>query len=319
MEQATPPSGPISRRAAIAAAAALLAAPRLAIGRDDDSEIARVKQHARMARLGEFGVSKNDQYLAIGDADEKFRKRALEILTKISGDYLEHFKTKGFAVKKPSGRMTVIMLADRAAFTRFLGEDVPGLVGGVYNPDSNDLAIFDNRAAAANLEAEKDNTLVLTHEAIHQLTFNTGLLHRGGDIPKVVTEGLANYCELRSPNGKDVKIGGLNHRRLISLPRPTPGRGSPMAPVEQLIRDDTRIESRETEQVAYSEAWVLVHYLMKNPRILPKFREYLAAIAGRKDAKSRLEDWSKHLGDPAATDRALVQYLADLWAERGRR
>jgi Protein of unknown function (DUF1570) len=333
----------VNRRVAIASALGAMVAPRFAFGRNgDDAEIARVRAVAKKAGLGAFDECKNDEYLALGDAPKKFQQRALEILVNLSNDYLKHFTAKGFAVKKPNGRMTVVMLANRESFVAYLGEDVPGLVGGTYNPDLNDLMIFDNRAAAANLEAQKDNTLVLTHEAVHQLTFNTGLLRRGGDAPKAIVEGIANYAELRSPNGVSPKIGDLNHRRLIALQRPMAGGqplgraggsmergGDPQRPiaggpaglasVEQLIRDDKRIDDPAVAQIAYSEAWLLVHYLMKTPQMLPKFRAYLTAIAPRNDAKNRMNDWTQHLGDPAATDRALVPYLAKLWAERGRR
>jgi hypothetical protein len=158
---------------------------------------------------------------------------------------------------------------------------------------------------------------VLFHEATHQLTFNTGLLNRRGDVPLAIAEGLGTYGEVRSPNGK-AKIGDVNRDRLRGLMTrgATPAK-SPMAPMESLIADDDRMEAPETQQIAYSECWLLVHYLMKTPSRLPGFRAYLKAIWGRKDASRRMDDWKRHLGDPAALDRDLAAYLRKLDNRRG--
>ncbi len=44
------------------------------------------------------------------------------------------------------------------------------------------------------------NTFTLVHEAIHQLTYNTGLLDRQADVPVAISEGLATFGEhARSP------------------------------------------------------------------------------------------------------------------------
>ena len=45
--------------------------------------------------------------------------------------------------------------------------------------------------------------ITLSHEATHQLTFNTGLLNRKGDVPMCIAEGLAVYGEIRSGPGRN--------------------------------------------------------------------------------------------------------------------
>ncbi len=307
MRETSPTDFAMSRRAILAGTLGALVAPGASFGQGADvAEIARVQEIAQKAGLGKFGENKNDQYLALGDAPESFRKRALEILDGLARDYLKYFTAKGFAVKKPVGRMTIIVMADRKAFSTYLGEDVPGLVGGIYDPDANDLLLFDNRAVAGNPQAQKDNTLVLTHEATHQLTFSTGLLRRGGDVPKVIAEGLANYVEVRSPNGVDTPIGDVNLRRLAAFAGP--GRAV-VAPIDVLIRDDARIQAPATQQLAYSEAWLLVHFLMKTAKMLPKFQAYLKTIAKRDDPNLRVADWTAHFGNSKVTDRDLAAYL----------
>ena len=51
---------------------------------------------------------------------------------------------------------------------------------------------------------------------------------------------------------------------------------------------------------------------MKTARMVPKFQAYLAAIKDRTEPSHRLEDWTRHIGDPEATDRDLARYLKSL-------
>ncbi len=310
-----PNAGTISRRTLLSAAAALFASPAIAFGRDDseDAEVARVRGRAKSAGLGEFRVSRNEQYLAIGNAPDDFRGEALKILSGLARDYLAHFTSRKFDVQRPAGRMTLVILADRSSFGAYLGTEPDGLVGGVYDPDANDLAFFDNRANGGPPGAEKDNTLVLIHEATHQLTFNTGLLNRKADIPLAIAEGLANYAEVRSPSGKPSRIGDVNARRLLGLRSRDPRTPLKLPPVESLIRDDDRLRADDTRQVGYSEAWLLAHSLMQIPKLQPKFKAYLKAMQQRADASHRIEDWREHLGEPASMDRDLASHLQKMW------
>lgn len=308
-----------SRRSVLASAALAAMAPCLLIGREssDERAIEEVQDRARKVGLAGFGVSRNDQYLAVGDAPEGFRERALEILQGLAKDYRKHFTEKGFPVEKPDGRLVLVALASRASFASFLGKDPGAVIGGFYDPGSNHLVFHDNRGSGGHPQAERANTLVLFHEATHQLTFNTGLLDRGGDVPLAIAEGLGTYGEVRSPNGK-TRIGDVNRDRLRGLESrgATPARLA-MPPMESLIADDSRVEAEDTQQIAYSECWLLVHYLMKTPARLPGIRAYLKAIWGRKDASRRMDDWKRHLGDPATLDRDLAAYLRKLENRRG--
>ena len=114
----------------------------------------------------------------------------------------------------PEHRLTVVTLAGPDSYAAFLGEDPGQVVGGHYDLDTNRLVIFDFRPDAANLAAdpERVNTLTLIHEATHQLTFNTGLLNRLGDVPLCLSEGLAMYGEVWRP-GRPSAPGGDQHGR----------------------------------------------------------------------------------------------------------
>ena len=301
----------MTRRTLLGSAIGLLLVPRLSFGRDDaeDAEVSRIMKRAKQGGLKDFGVTLNDQYIGIGNTNEAFRKECLAMLLGLSHDYFEHFGFKKFDVTKPKERMTVVMLADRDSFIKYLGENPGDKVGGIYDPNTNELVLFNNLSVPGNPLGAKDNTLVLTHEATHQLTFSSGLLRRNGDVPKAIAEGLANYTEVRSPNGRDTKIGKINRRRFDGYKANFRG---PFPSIKTMIQDDKRIDDGQTELEAYSEAWILVHFLMTSERMRPKFREYLKTIATRDDASHRMEDWGQHFGDTKAFDESLNAYFRKL-------
>lgn len=305
----------LPRRTFLASALGAAVMPRVrwprVQGDPDEAEIARVRAKAKDAGLGAFGVSRNDQYLAIGDAPEKFRKLSLEYLLGLARDYFKHFKEKGFDVKPGASRMTLVILSDRRSCCAYLNEPLDEDVRGTYDLKTNDLIFFDNRADGPNPFAAKDNTLVLFHEATHQLAFNTGLMRREGDIPRAIAEGMAEYAEVRGLGGKP-GIGARNEPRLRSFRPPQPREALNLPSIGSMITNDGRLLDPETRQLGYSEAWLLVHYLMKTDELLPKFRAYLKAIRDRDDAGHRPEDWEAHFGDPKAMDRGLASYLKKL-------
>jgi hypothetical protein len=300
-------------------AATLLGVGRLlprpsAHGADDSSDAAaEVQAQAKKAGLGPFRSSITEHYLGIGDAPDDFRKEALRRCGALAATYQEHFQDKGFAVTFPRRRLTVVTLKDQPTYAAFLGEEPGGDVGGHYDLDTNQLVIFDFRPGKklpAGAPLERINAFTLMHEATHQLTFNTGLLDRQGDVPKAVSEGLAMYAELWRPDGRSI-LGAVHRPRLQEIVKRA-NEPEPWIPLGQLLTNDTLFERAATEQLAYAEAWVLVHYLLKTTGALPKFRAYLDAIRPRRTASERLADATTHLGNIDALDLALRKHAARL-------
>jgi Protein of unknown function (DUF1570) len=258
--------------------------------------------------LGPFRVSRTAHYLGIGDAPDAFRAQALVLCEAVARDYLEYFPARGFAVTRPEHRLTVVILADADAFAAFLGTEPGAAVGGLYDLETNRLVVYDYRSQgrAAAPRAGRANTIALAHEATHQLTFNTGLLDRQGDVPLCISEGLAMYVEVRPPSGKSPP-GQPNPGRLQGL---TLGlrRGLSWIPVDRLIADDAPLggdAGELTQQLAYAQSWLLVYHRMKDPERLPRFRDYLAVICPRRAADRRVEDARQALGDLDRLDRDL--------------
>jgi hypothetical protein len=277
-------------------------------GLDPPGEPKAVEDLAATLGLGPFRAGRTTHYLGIGDAPDAFRAQAMEICEAVARDYLAYFRAKGFAVLRPERRLTVVILADADALAAFLGAEPGTAVGGFYDLETNRLVIYDYRSQgrAAAPRAGRANTIALVHEAAHQLTFNTGLLDRRGDVPLGISEGLAMFVEVRPPSGKSPP-GQPNPGRLQGL---TLGlrRGLSWIPVDRLIADDGPLAGDADElaqQLAYGQGWLLVDHLMKDPQRLPQFRAYLDAIRPRRDARHRIEDATQAFGDLDHLDRDL--------------
>jgi hypothetical protein len=275
----------------------------------------RVVQRVRKAGLAPVGRSTTEHYLGIGDAPEDHRAEALKLCESLSAAYLEHFHDKQFPVAMPSERLCVVILKDLASYKAFLGEDPGAGVGGHYDIDPNWLVIFDFRTGGslpkgANLE--RINTFALVHEAMHQLTYNTGLLDRKGDVPVAVSEGLAMYAELWRPGGRSV-LGMTSKPRLRAIvDRAREGKDEIWIPVDRLLIEDALFDNAATRPLADGEAWVLVHYHLKTTAALPRFRAYLDAIRSRRDPTRRLADAREHLGELDRLNSALRRHATRL-------
>ena len=278
----------------------------------DETETEAIRAAALKAGLKPFRAVETEHYLGIGDAPDAFRDQALKICKELAAVYQKHFPEKGFAVTFPARRLTVVTLKDRDSYAAFVGEAPGEDVGGHYDVDRNRLVVFDNRPRQADLAArsERINTFTLVHEALHQLTYNTGLLDPRGDVPVALSEGLAMYGELWQP-GRRADLGGVNRPRLKVIIDHFANAGE-WRPVESVLTDDDLFSDGATQQLAYAEAWALVHYHLKTRAKLPKVRAYLDATRPRRDARHRLDDAKAHLGPLDALDAELRKYVARL-------
>jgi hypothetical protein len=307
----------LSRRAWLAAGAAgwvgvLASGQEPPPGSEDDATIrAQVEERARSAGLGPFRSSRTASYLGIGDAPDSFRTSALQSCETIALDYLDYYQSQGFAVHRPERRLVVVILASRPSFQAYIQSNPPASVVGLYLAKSNALVIYDHRANTDRSRRPRfTNQLTLAHEATHQLTFNTGLLNRLGDVPSCIGEGLAMFGELRKTVGRSAP-GMIHQERLRELAY-SQRRGNAWIPVEKLLVDDEFLRDHAGEGHSYAQSWLLIHYLLKTPALLPAFRSYLGAIRDRLDARRRLEDARAHLGDLARLDEDVHRYAIKL-------
>jgi hypothetical protein len=284
---------------------------------DDDRERRAVEEIAAKAGLPTFSTTRTRHFLGIGDASDRFRSLTLQDCEAVAADYLDYYQSRGFKVAMPATRLTVIILADHRSLAAFHanGRSQESLTQATrdqpipchYNSRTNRLVVFDQRSTVMS-RAGMENSRVIAHETTHQLTFNTGLLNRHGDVPRCIGEGLAVYSELRKATGRTAP-GQLNRGQLATL-----AAGRRMGhwyPAAHLLADD-RLFLGIHRKLAYAGAWLLIDYLMKDQSRLERFRAYLEAIRPRIDPEQRLDDAEKHLGDLDGLDRNLQDYAVRL-------
>ena len=291
-------------------------AAETASGTIAEPDLADIQKRFVKAGIGPLVTVRSHHYVAIGDAAEAFIKLILGDCEQLATDFQKHFQSHGFAVRLPEHRLVVAIFRDDHSFGKFF--NLPPLIelaerkeaiqsAGRYYLTTNTLFIFDWRnVPIANRPASK-NIQTLSHEGIHQLSFNTGLLNREGDTPKAIIEGLGTYGEARKTIGAS-DLGRPNLSRMDDLAKFQ--RRVAWIPVRELLTEDAIFQSGSSARVmlGYAQSWLLVHYLMKDQEMLPRFRNYLQAIAKRTRPNRRLEDAQAHLGDLDRLDRDLRRY-----------
>jgi hypothetical protein len=280
--------------------------PKAKAGETPLEEYRRVLDAVRKATDRQVHTVRSAHYQALGDASETFIKLTLADCEEVALDYLKHYRDKGFDVSLPDRRLILIVFADERPFLKYAGR-VPRGLAGFYSQRTNWLALFDFRnAPMITVAAGQDNRETVTHEATHQLNFNSGLLERSGDAPHCISEGLAMYGERRKLRGPS-EPGQINQRRLIELAHSR--RRVEWIPVENLIAEKPNWYGGQPDQrtLGYAESWLLVYHLMTDPVRLPQFRAYLQTLRGRKDQLHRVEDAKSHFGDLVQLDRELRQ------------
>lgn len=273
----------------------------------EKDEIAQVDALAKKAGLAPFAHSRKEHFLGLGDAPQSFCDAALGISESLSVAFLAYFRERGFTLALPKRPMTVITLKDDASYRAFIGDDPGANVGGHYDLDSNRLVVFDNRPRREEFNAnpERINLITLVHETSHMLAYNTGLLSRTAQVPDWVSEGLAIYVELWQRKPK-TPIGTVHRPWLMSLHQAKKP-GATWIPVADLVAGDDRIWDPKTQELAYAESWLLVHYLMKEQ--LPKFRAYLAAVNKAPQGTKRVDLFEKHFGPVKTVGEHVDRYL----------
>jgi Protein of unknown function (DUF1570) len=291
--------------------------PNLRPGPAEDAadDLKQAEARVRKVTTRPTRIVQSEHFQAVGDASESFMKLTLSDCELITLDYLDHYRAKGFDVKPPARRLTLVVFYDERPYMKMTpgtSTDIPG----IYMRAENWLALFDFRNVPMHsYPAAKSNISTLSHECTHQLTFNTGLLDRNGDVPRAIIEGFGTYAEPRPLRGRS-QPGRINLMRLDVLAHVQ--RRTKWIDVKDLLTDERAAFGTTIDQaiLSYAESWLLVYHLMTSPARLPQFRAYLKAIRGRKDQNRRFDDAETHFGNLDRLDQELRQESIELLRTR---
>ncbi len=282
--------------------------PKLTPAEEAANELERVKAMVRAVTTRPLQTLTSDQYQAVGDSALAYIKIAVGDCETIAGDFLDHYQAKGFGVKRPDRRLTLLVFLDERPyfeFARKFATKVPVYAAGFYSRPENWLVLYDHRnVPVIEHGATQRNARTLAHEATHQLSFNTGLLNRHGDVPLAVVEGLALYSETRGPSGH-CEPGQINGRLLDDLAHIR--RRLDWITATELLTDDQASFGTTVDQtlLAYAQGWLLIHHLMTSPSRLTQFQAYLKTIYARTNKDHRFDDAERNFGDLERLDQEL--------------
>jgi hypothetical protein len=161
----------------------------------------------------------------------------------------------------PPNKLNVFIVRGHAPLKAAL-PGIPDMVAGFYTASGNGIAAFIDDTAQGN---DRGNE-ILFHEIAHHLM----LQYRPTAYPPWYVEGFAEYMMTAQFEKARVDVG-----------QPSPGRAYTLASMKWLPIDAVLFgavpRERDAGALYYAEAWLLVHYLMRDPARKEKLIEYLRA------------------------------------------
>jgi hypothetical protein len=276
-------------------------------------------------------------FLALSNALDEYTEHRLYNCETIYELFFPHFRSRGFTLHEPTEKLMVAIFDTQAGFDAYLENRLPSAAAGIYHPKTNRLVVYDlgtNDAFAAARERGKEqarripkeldrqrylnafsrlaqtwrednNLTTIMHETAHQLSFNSGLLNREGDVAAWLAEGLACYCEPTIETAWQGP-GEPNPNRAATLARALKEK-APVHSLRSLVENDDWLRKPTTVDrilLGYAQSWALFRMLMEEkPQAL---KRYLSAIYSRRTPDARLTDFAEAFG--ADLDRLEGRY-----------
>ena len=282
-----------------------------------------------------FAVHHTQHYLICYNTSRAYAQWCGGLFERLYRAFTNYWSQRDFELSEPRFPLVAVVFADAAGYREFarpeLSDTVDSIVG-YYSLQTNRMTMHDltgieslrrpgdRRGSSEQInamlnrpEAERSVATII-HEATHQIAFNCGLQQRFADIPLWVCEGLAVYFEtpdLGSGRGWRT-IGAVNRVRLAGFRDYLPRR--PAGSLESLLAGDERLRNARDAQDAYSEAWALNYFLLRQrPR---QYEEYLKRLSEKRpfvrdDPAARLREFQAIFGeDLQGFDQEFLKHIS---------
>ena len=283
-----------------------------------------------------FEVLQIKHYLICYDTSRTYAQWAGSLFERLYMAFTNYWsqQPRGFELSKPEFPLVAIIFADKQAYLKFsrpdLGEAGDSIIG-YFNLATNRMTMYDLTGAAsagkpsvsvstgaqinqilAQPEALQTVSTIL-HEATHQIAFNCGLHTRLSDCPVWFSEGIAMYFETPDLNGQKngwSGIGAVSRVRLERFQNYLSHR--PADSLQTLITADKRMQEVKHGLDAYSEAWALTYFLIKqHPK---EYIAYLRMLSKKKpllrdSPETRLNEFQQSFGNIKKLDAEFLRYM----------
>ncbi len=281
-----------------------------------------------------FRITETKHYVLVYNTSDIYVEWAGKLFERLYRGFYNYWKTKGVRLDEPRFPLVAIVFSDKAAYMAYaereVGESAAAMIG-YYNMKTNRIVTYDltgvdglvpagERVASQAVvnrilsQPQAERTVAtIVHEAVHQLSFNSGLQTRLSDCPLWLSEGMAMFFETPDVSNSQGwgTIGKVNYHNLRLFAKYLPQR--PADSLATLIADDARFRDTAQAVHAYPESWALTYFLFKTKS--KAMSEYLAELSkleplGETAPHQRLEMFKKHFGsDLAKLDRDFIDYI----------
>ena len=270
-----------------------------------------------------FEVRETAHWLIVHKADPKWVASSASMLERTHDFYFDQFKRAGLDPQPLGQRLVCVLIGQQEDFVKYL-EALPKATGrppraepraadpapgarptpkglGSYSGQSNRIQLCDihsiPRNPAKRADAEKldwENVARISHEAAHQLSFNTGILKQRMGYPIWLAEGLACNFEFTDA---EKPFGPLTH----NLPPRADRLGQlfadgKIASLKSIVTmSPTAAREPDNKGPTYVQGWGLFRFLItERPKRL----------------KAYLKDYAARSRPPANGAQALVAFEA---------
>lgn len=262
----------------------------------------------------EYSVSSTNHYLVVTARGIDVQYGTL--FENLYRQFLVTFAARGFRMREPEFPLVAIVFPDETRFAEYCKkEGVQPQAGlrGYYLASSNRVALYDAAAAGQTSAAGLDSTII--HEAVHQVSFNTGIHSRMGVNPKWVVEGLATAYEVPAIRNSERTASAIERANPSRYRWFQQTRGERTAnSLAELVAADTRFSTKPLD--AYADSWALTFFLLETRSA--DYTAYLKVLAGRDasqpyPAAERLADFQQAFGrDLALLEARWLRFCDDL-------
>lgn len=283
-----------------------------------------------------FSVHKTRHYVLVYNTSLVYVTWVGQLFEGLHRKFTNYWKSKGIRLEEPRFPLVAVVFSNKQSYLQYaqndIGESAKAMIG-YYNMKTNRMITYDmtgvdglvpnGRQVSSTAVIEQvlsqpgaERTVAtIVHEAVHQMSFNSGLQVRLADNPYWVSEGMAMFFEAPDPKSRVGwgAIGKINYHNLNRFRRDLPSRSSEQ--FIQMITDDTKFQNAQTAGKFYPESWALTYYLLKT-----KGRQYAAYVKalsdleplGESTARERLELFQEHFGDPKEIESDYIKYVTRL-------
>lgn len=223
--------------------------------------------------------------------------------------------THGIPTRPIEYPLTAVVFSSRQEFLQYSRDeqaDVPPNCAGYYSQKSNRIVLFES----PDRRTDAETLATISHEATHQLAFNTGLHQRLAATPLWTIEGFATMFEapaFSESNGlKNASSWPMGQRGQWQEIRQSPAKLQRL--IEELIRSDKPFKSDIHD--AYCVSWAMTLYLSQ--RHSHAYANYLRNIASLQPfaeypAGDRTREFREHFGsDLGILARSIIRHIDTL-------